>query len=329
MHGISRVSLCVGVGVLIALVALRYEQQHWTSPTSVTTLHVTRGMTGHRVVQILQPTWPAWRPRIIFRIHPELANIQEGRYQWSEGLGTVQVLEKMVIGDSMPSRVTLIEGSTIAEAWARVSAHPDVQGKTVPAWSQWLQAWNSPFPHPEGAFLAETFLWQGTIDAEVLFRRAHDALVEGLEQAWSGASPATKAVLKTPYEALILASIVEKETALAAERGLIARVFLSRLAKGMRLQTDPTVIYGLGENFDGNLTRQNLREKTPYNTYRIDGLPPTPIALVGLESLDAVMHPRDTNALYFVAKGDGSHAFSETLEEHNRNVRRYQLGLRE
>ena len=326
MGAIRRLGLSVGLGVVVALIGLRVEQQQWLSPSLMTTLTVTRGMTGLQVSQALQPTWPGWRHRLLFRLYPELAKIQEGRYQWSEGLSTPQVLAKMVAGDSIPSRLTFVEGITIAEAWARVSAHPDVQASETPDWNQWMTAWNSPFPHPEGAVLAESFLWQGTIEAHVLFKRAHDALVDRLARAWAEASQSTKAVLKTPYDALILASIVEKETALASERGLIAGVFLARLERGMRLHTDPTVIYGLGDAFDGNLTRQNLREKTPYNTYRIDGLPPTPIALVGTASLIAVMQPIETNALYFVSKGDGSHAFSETLEEHNRNVRRYQLG---
>ena len=134
-----------------------------------------------------------------------------------------------------------------------------------------------------------------------------------------------KSILKSPYELLILASIVEKETALAVERPRIAGVFLERLKRKMRLQTDPTVIYGLGQRFDGNLTRQHLREKTPYNTYRISGLPPTPIALVGPDAIGAVAHPKITGELYFVADGSGGHVFSRTLEAHNANVRKYQV----
>ena len=134
-----------------------------------------------------------------------------------------------------------------------------------------------------------------------------------------------RSILNSPYELLILASIVEKETALASERPRIAGVFLERLKRQMRLQTDPTVIYGLGDRFDGNLTRKNLREKTAYNTYRIDGLPPTPIAIVGPEALVAVAHPNMTGELYFVADGSGGHVFARTLEAHNVNVRKYQL----
>ena len=144
-----------------------------------------------------------------------------------------------------------------------------------------------------------------------------------LTEEWEGR--AENLPLNTPYEALILASIVEKETAVAAERPLIAGVFLSRLNKKMRLQTDPTVIYGMGDNYDGNIRRRDLTTDTPYNTYTRAGLPPTPIAMVGREAIHAVMHPESTTALYFVARGDGSHQFSDTLEQHNAAVRKYQL----
>ena len=146
-----------------------------------------------------------------------------------------------------------------------------------------------------------------------------------LDRAWRTADPIVATLLESPYELLILASIVEKETALEHERSKIAGVFLERLKRKMRLQTDPTVIYGLGDRFDGNITRNHLREFTPYNTYRINGLPPTPIALVGPDALMAVARPKFTGDLYFVADGSGGHVFSRTLEVHNANVRKYQL----
>jgi UPF0755 protein len=145
-----------------------------------------------------------------------------------------------------------------------------------------------------------------------------------LQEEWANRSE--NLPLKTPYEALILASIVEKETAVASERPLIAGVFLSRIIKRMRLQTDPTVIYGMGDRYDGNIRRSALTTDTPYNTYTRGGLPPTPIALVGREAIHAVLHPEATKSLYFVARGDGTHKFSETLEQHNAAVRKYQLG---
>ena len=176
----------------------------------------------------------------------------------------------------------------------------------------------------EGAFLAETYFYHVNDRASAILERAMHALASELNQQWSSYSSGDTE-LKTSYEALILASIIEKETGLAEERGLISGVFHNRLAKGMRLQTDPTVIYGLGDQFDGNLTRKHLRTPTLYNTYVIKGLPPTPIAMVGREAIHAAVLPQDTSAFYFVAKGDGSHQFSETLQQHNDAVYRYQI----
>jgi UPF0755 protein len=180
-----------------------------------------------------------------------------------------------------------------------------------------------PGVHPEGQFFPDTYFFpRGTTDLELL-RTAHQAMRDHLAKAWDSRDP--DAPLHGPYEALILASIIEKETALPAERKLISGVFQQRLKRGMRLQTDPTVIYGMGETFDGNLRRQDLEHDTPYNTYTRGGLPPTPIALPGNASLEAAVQPQATDALYFVAtgRGDGSHTFSATLEEHERAVRDY------
>jgi UPF0755 protein len=159
-----------------------------------------------------------------------------------------------------------------------------------------------------------------------LLRRAHDLLRQFLHQAWE--ERAQGLPYGSPYEALIMASIIEKETGVPEERGKIAGVFVRRLQRGMRLQSDPTVIYGMGERYAGRITRADLRRPTPWNTYLIDGLPPTPIALVGREAIRAALHPAEGEALYFVAKGDGTHRFSNTLEQHNRAVRQYQLQRR-
>ena len=177
--------------------------------------------------------------------------------------------------------------------------------------------------HPEGQFFADTYAFpKGTSDLDYL-KRAKKNLDTVLAEEWAMRADALP--LNDPYEALILASIVEKETAVAAERPLIAGVFLSRIRKNMRLQTDPTVIYGMGDSYDGNIRRKDLNTDTPYNTYTRAGLPPTPIAMVGREAIRAVMQPEATSALYFVARGDGSHQFSDTLAEHNAAVRKYQL----
>ena len=186
-----------------------------------------------------------------------------------------------------------------------------------------MAALGSPDLHPEGQFLPDTYSFpRGTRDIELL-RWAHSALQSTLEEAWSARTDT--GILQSPYAGLILASIIEKETALASERGLISGVMHERLRRGMRLQTDPTVIYGIGPGFNGNLTRADIDRDTPYNTYTRAGLPPTPIALAGAASIRAAFMPAETDALYFVATGepDGSHVFSRTLEEHNAAVDRY------
>jgi len=177
--------------------------------------------------------------------------------------------------------------------------------------------------HPEGRFLPSTYHFpKGTTDLKFL-RRAYLSMQNSLHKKWQEREEGLP--LKSPYEALILASIVEKETGLASERPAIAGVFIRRLNRGMLLQTDPTIIYGLGEDFDGDIRRRDLKKETPYNTYIHKGLTPTPICLPGEAALDAVMHPETGKSLYFVAKGDGSHQFSNSLIEHNRAVRKYQL----
>jgi UPF0755 protein len=177
--------------------------------------------------------------------------------------------------------------------------------------------------HPEGLFFPSTYRFDdGDSDADIL-RRAYRRMQRVLDDAWAKRDP--ELPYATPYEALIMASIVEKETGQADEREAIAGVFVRRLRRGMKLQTDPTVIYGLGAAFDGNLRRADLRRDTPYNTYTRHGLPPTPIALPGAAAIEAALHPADGKALYFVAKGDGSHHFSDSLRQHNNAVRRYQL----
>ncbi|KJS28084.1 MAG: aminodeoxychorismate lyase, partial [Pseudomonas sp. BRH_c35] len=180
--------------------------------------------------------------------------------------------------------------------------------------------------HPEGRFFPDTYRFtRGTSDADLL-RRAYARLEQVLEEEWQ--QRAEGLPYKDAYQALIMASIIEKETGVPGERGEIAGVFVRRLARGMLLQTDPTVIYGMGEKYKGRITRTDLRTPTPYNTYTNAGLPPTPIAMVGREAIHAALHPADGTSLYFVARGDGSHVFSDTLNQHNRAVREYQLKRR-
>ena len=253
--------------------------------------------------------------------------LQAGEYWLQPGLSGEQLLALLVAGKVRQHVFTIVEGWTFRQLRRALAAEPRIRHSlTGLSDAEVMARLGHPGEHPEGRFLPDTYHFPaGTRDVDFL-QRAYQAMAEALERLWPQRQPDLP--LASPYEALILASIVEKETAVAAERRQIAGVFIRRLRKGMRLQTDPTVIYGLGEDFQGNLRKRDLRRDTPYNTYRRRGLPPTPIALPGLDSLRAVLDPAPGEALYFVAKGDGRHHFSATLEEHNRAVRRYQIHQR-
>lgn len=256
-----------------------------------------------------------------------IARLQVGEYAVGHGLTPVALLHKLEAGKVIQHRFTIVEGWSFRElrlALARDSALAQVI--TGLPDEEVMQRVGAPGLHPEGQFLPETYHFtKGVSDVELL-QRAHRALRQALAAEWADRAP--ELPLRSEYEALVLASIIEKETGVASERPQIAGVFVRRLRLGMRLQTDPTVIYGLGAAFDGNLTRRHLEDATPYNTYAIAGLPPTPIAMPGRAAIRAALHPAAGEALYFVARGDGSHAFSASLAEHNRAVARYQLRRR-
>ena len=253
--------------------------------------------------------------------------VKRGEYQLFAGETVLQLLDRMDRNDVILYPITFPEGVTFRWFLATLWKHPEVTRVLESVQDERLLKVIKPYGSPEGLFLPETYLIQsGDTDLDVLMR-ARAAMQDALISAWNERTE--NVPLKNPYEALILASIVERETGIASERAEIAGVFTRRLALGMRLQTDPTVIYGLGAEFDGNLNRRHLRDdNNRFNTYRIAGLPPTPIALPGKEAIVASLNPKGGEALYFVAKGDGSHAFSRTLSEHDENVRRYQLKRR-
>lgn len=256
------------------------------------------------------------------RLRGDATGLHAGEYELRPGLTPRGLLDKLVRGEVYLHQLTVIEGWRFQDLLASLRANPAVAASERTP-QEIMTALGMPDTHPEGQFLPDTYVFpKGTGELEIL-GWAHAALERKLEAAWAGRSADT--VLETPYEALILASIVEKETALASERRLISGVFQERLKRGMRLQTDPTVIYGLGAGFDGNLRRRDLDADTPYNTYTRRGLPPTPIALPSAASIEAATNPEMTGALYFVATGlpDRSHRFSRTLEEHNRAVREF------
>lgn len=250
--------------------------------------------------------------------------LKAGEYVISPGTTPRQLLDQFVAGKVKQYAITLIEGWTFVqmmEAIRKDTVLAHTTGTTDAA--AVMSAMGQPGISPEGQFFPDTYHFpRGTTDVDFL-RRARDAMQKILSEEWE--NRADNLPYKTPYEALIMASLVEKETGLKEERAEIAGVFVRRLQKGMKLQTDPTVIYAMGNSFDGNLHHRDLGIDSPYNTYVYAGLPPTPIALPGRESIHAALHPADDNTLYFVAKGDGSHYFSETLDEHNKAVTRFQL----
>jgi UPF0755 protein len=262
---------------------------------------------------------------ILGRALGKARSIQAGTYRLDTALTPLEILDKLARGDVVVIEMLFVEGTTLRQWLAQLAANSRVKQTLAGKSDAELRALLGTGEQAlEGWFFPDTYRFApGTADA-VILRRAHAAMKKRLDDAW--ATKSADVPLKTPYEALILASIVEKETGLAAERPLIASVFANRLKRPMRLQTDPTVIYGMGERFDGNIRKRDLTADTPWNTYTRDGLPPTPIAMPGAAALRAAVNPAESDYVYFVARGDGSHEFSRSLEEHNRAVAKYQLG---
>ena len=254
-------------------------------------------------------------------------DVKAGNYLIAQPLNPVELLDKLTRGDVTQAEIRLIEGWTFAQFRAVLDASPDIRHDTQGLEdSEILKRIQAVESHPEGLFFPDTYLFaRGSSDLAVL-RRAYRALQRHLKTEWE--ARLANVPYRTPYDALIMASIIEKETGRAEERDQVGGVLVNRLRIGMRLQVDPTVIYGLGASFDGNLKKVHLLEDGPYNTYTRAGLPPTPIAMPGLASIHAALRPGQTNALYYVSRGDGSSQFSRTIEEHNRAVTRYQLGGR-
>jgi UPF0755 protein len=251
-------------------------------------------------------------------------DIKAGNYLFVERPTPLELLRKLTRGDVMQAEVRLIEGWTFGQFRAMLNASPDLRHDTVDMDdAQILTLLKAAEPHPEGLFFPDTYLFaRGSSDLAVL-RHAYHAMQRHLQAEWDAREEGVP--YRSPYEALIMASIVEKETGVAAEREMIAGALVNRLRIGMRLQVDPTIIYGLGDTFNGNLKKKHLLEDGPYNTYTRAGLPPSPIAMPGLASLHAALNPAKTDALYYVSRGDGSSQFSRNIREHNRAVTKYQL----
>ena len=258
------------------------------------------------------------------RITGFASRIKAGEYALIPGTTPRTLMEQFVAGRVIQYSLTIVEGWTFRQMLEAVTGHGKLE-HTLQGLSdeQIMELLDHPGEHPEGRFFPDTYQFPAGTSDSTFLKRAYDTMTSRLNEAWSSRSP--NLPFTTPYEALILASVVEKETALPSERPAIAGVFVRRLRKGMLLQTDPTVIYGLSDKFDGNLRSKDLRADSPYNTYVRPGLPPTPISLPGAASLAAAVNPAPGDTLYFVAAGDGSHVFSTTLAEHNRAVRQHQL----
>jgi UPF0755 protein len=253
--------------------------------------------------------------------------IKAGNYEIAAGITLTSLLAKLTQGDVRQVAFTIVEGWSFRDLRTALKSSTDIKTTIADQPDAGvMQRIGASEPQPEGMFFPDTYFFaSGTTDTALL-ARAYRTMQERLAAAWAARAPGLP--LASAYEALTLASIVEKETGRAADRPLIAAVFINRLQQGMRLQTDPAVIYGLGERFDGNLRKRDLDADQPFNLYTRDGLPPTPIALPSQASLDAVLHPPATLYLYFVARGDGSSEFSSSLEDHNRAVAKYQKGGR-
>lgn len=266
----------------------------------------------------------SWSFVLLARILRKESSLQAGEYSLNRNTTPYALLLSLNKGRTTQGKITFIEGKTFKEMRAILKANDAIKNTIKSLTNKEVMGHINPsYSHPEGLFFPDTFYFdRGTKDT-VILKRAHEIMLTKLETAWQSRDAGLP--YKNSYEALIMASIIEKETGKASERSTIAGVFINRLKIGMRLQTDPTVIYGMADAFDGNIRRKDLRKDTAYNTYTRYGLPPTPIAMPSLAAIDAALHPAKTKALYFVGKGDGSHVFSNSLVEHNRAVAEYQL----
>lgn len=269
----------------------------------------------------------AWMFEINARLNKQAHRIKAGEYELRQGMTPDVVLETFVSGASVQYQLSIIEGKSYKRVLEKVKQHPNItQTLTDADYQNLMQVLETGQTNPEGWFFPDTYHFPNKTTDKDFLQRSYQMMDDYLQQAWKNRTPHPN--IKTPYEALILASIVEKETGVPEERPLIARVFLNRLEKNMLLQTDPTVIYGMGDSYDGNIRKSDLRRDTPYNTYTRKGLTPTPIAIPSKAAIDAVMHPVESDALFFVATGNGGHKFSKTYKEHQRAVREYLRELR-
>lgn len=327
-------SLLLGMVLLAAgcsAAAYLWLQRYLDTPlplASAVIIEIPAGSSMTAVAALLQGHAQLQHPRVLtlWARYAEIDTaIRAGEFELQPGLTPRTALNHLLVGPFVQYPVSFIEGTTVSEAlkilWSSPRVQLTLQGLGE---AELLAALNSPRESLEGLLFPDTYFYTaGTTDLSIL-RRAAARLDQVIAEEW--AQRQEDLPYTSPYEALIMASIIEKESGVVSERAEIAGVFVRRLRLGMRLQSDPTVIYGMGNAYDGNIRREDLETLTPYNTYRINGLPPSPIALSGRDAIRASLNPAPGSALYFVATGDGGHVFSDTLEAHNAAVRRYQLG---
>nr|WP_298380928.1 endolytic transglycosylase MltG [uncultured Halomonas sp.] len=321
--------IVVVIGAVLGFAGFSYWQSRLASPIAIdepTLYEVPRGASFNGVVgdlakrDILAEDWSL---RLLAKVSPDsVPQLRAGEFMLKPGMNAQEAISLLGSDKVVTYPLTIPEGWTFDQMRKLLASAPKLSPRTEQMSDAEIMAeLDHPDQHPEGRFFPDTYRYhKGSSDLDIL-RQAHARMESELESAW--ATRDEDLPLDSAYEALIMASLIERETGADEERHEIGGVFKRRLEKGMRLQTDPTVIYGMGDDYTGNITRADLRRSTPYNTYVISGLPPTPIAMPGRAALDAAVHPAEGNTLYFVAKGDGTHHFSRTLKEHNAAVRRY------
>lgn len=312
----------------LAAAAVWYAQRPLPLPAEEVDVTVQRGFNMRQAARAIAEAGVGVHPEALYwiaRIQGKAGRIVAGSYVIPQGASALEVVDMLARGEVTRAELLLVEGWNFRQVRAAIEQHPYLARDTVGLSDrELLERIGARETHPEGLFFPDTYLFDRHASALVVFKQAYDAMQSRLAQVWEARDPGVP--LGSAYEALILASIIEKETGQQNERDLVASVFANRLRTGMRLQTDPTVIYGFGEQFEGRLRRRHLETDHEYNTYTRAGLPPTPIAMPGLASLQAAVRPAESEYFYFVARGDGTSQFSRNLADHNRAVNRYIRG---
>jgi UPF0755 protein len=320
--------IVVTLGIILVAILIHFEKEVHQSLnlTEATVYQVKPGQSAKGLLNSLKEEGVIsddFGLKIRLKVQPELANVKAGTYELLPSMSALDLLELFTRGKELQFSISLVEGLNWRQWLLVLKSHPQIT--FTDECNQQLEILIKSLPKQsiEGYLLPDTYYFVAQTEAIEIVKRAHLNMQQYLKSAWQ--NRALDLPYNTAYEGLIMASIIEKETGIAEERPRISGVFVNRLNLKMRLQTDPTIIYGMGDNFDGDIRRKDMKTATPYNTYVIKGLPPTPIAMPSKLAIDAAFNPVATEELYFVSKGDGSHKFSKTLQEHNLAVRKYQL----